>query len=231
MEFICHVCVFDNEDAPEQKIPYRLTGAGDRTSAKVMWPLLLIPIRLANLKSPALDLTELACEFEYSGNDKNVCVFSSTYLEGSHDIKIQCHVYPMELRGGAAGNIQGSQDSHNFLLAARELEMPGNTIVLLDSHSDPYTGDLQVSKKPGGFDGISDLLNNCIGEAVTREMLHASSMAQGWKREVRLKSGKKPWADLSPRVRGGWRVLIILACGSTVTVRDAWVKLKDLIEQ
>lgn len=133
--------------------------------------------------------------------------------------------------GGKGGSKDKQSKSTKFLQRAWECGLPGNTIIILDSHSDPFTGEVQTSKGGKHYAAILDVLKTCLGSSVLREMARASTVARGWCKKIQLENGDRPWPQVSPKVRGGWRVLIILACGATITVDGAWKGLKKLIEE
>lgn len=108
---------------------------------------------------------------------------------------------------------------------------PPNLIIVLDTHSDSYSGQLQTSKMTGQYQKVQEILLGWVGALVFQEMQKASEIARKWPERVILKEEKSPRTDLTPRTRGGWRVLILLGCGAAVTVNDSWNGMKSLVDE
>ncbi|KAG2355384.1 hypothetical protein BDR07DRAFT_1381575 [Suillus spraguei] len=102
---------------------------------------------------------------------------------------------------------------------------PPNTFIVVDTHSDEYTGMLQHT---GGHTGgtsttIVEILTAYLGET-------SSDMARSDKTEIKTIDGSKPWCDLSPRARGGWRGLLMVSCGPAIRVSHHFHAVRALVE-
>ena len=135
------------------------------------------------------------------------------------------------MSGSRQKAIQDTELSLLFLTRVRHEKRPANIIAILDTHSDSYSGQLQTSRTTGSYRTVRDVVKDWIGDTTMEEMRTASQMARMWKEEVYLSGGGTPWTDMMPKTRGGWRVLLILACGSTMTVGDQWNDMRGLLER
>ena len=123
-----------------------------------------------------------------------------------------------------------AEESVKFLRREREANRPPNTIILVDTHSDSYNGQLMSVKGKGRFLTLSQLLSTWVAGEIRGEMSKSSTIARGWNKTVRLPNGKVPWTDLTPKTRGGWRVLVLLACGAATRVDDQWNEIRLLLQ-
>ncbi|KAG5638019.1 hypothetical protein H0H81_002220 [Sphagnurus paluster] len=203
----CRNCLVRTRSTMQGIAGYRLNGTGIRTCAKIAWPLLLIPIKLANHDSTPLEFASYSSHAEYGLTNQEILI------------------YEIQLTGWRAG--LGPKHmvptSIDFLERARASLQPANMIVILDTRS---TGQLQTL---GEYENSVGIVRNCIGEKIMDKMVEASVVARGWEETVCLAGGTQPWADMTPKTRGGWRVLVLLACGSATTVDDSWSDIKNII--
>jgi hypothetical protein len=65
--FECPVCIGSNR-TPTSVIPYYLAGSGLRRTPKIVWPLLLLAVKLKNLDSLVLKMVSLTMESNYSSD-------------------------------------------------------------------------------------------------------------------------------------------------------------------
>ncbi|KAG5651008.1 hypothetical protein H0H81_010244 [Sphagnurus paluster] len=209
--FLCPDCVAKGSTTTSMSVVYRMNRSGTKTYAKLGWPLLLVSIKLANLTSVPLDFAEHLTRNEYALTPD------------------QLKVYNAELRGGGAGSQKMKEECRQFIQKSGVHGQPANTIVILDSHSDPYTGLLQTALTSEHYHNPATVLHGTLGPKLMNEMLKASRASRGWSEDVKTITGKQPWPDFTPTLRGGWRVMIVLACGSTMSVKDSWDNLCDLI--
>jgi hypothetical protein len=119
---------------------------------------------------------------------------------------------------------------HNSMLNGR----PANLIIVLDMHSDTFTGQLQAT---GGLTAVSttltlpDIVRTYVGEPLLQEMGKASAVARAYDVIHEISPGVAPWADITPKVRGGWRVMVMLSCGSAVRQPVHWDYITQLFTQ
>lgn len=108
---------------------------------------------------------------------------------------------------------------------------PPNMIIVLDTHSDTFSGHLQTA---GGLTGpaisvpLPDLVRTYVGDEVLREMGFASDQARSYNTIQEMSPGVAPWADITPKVRGGWRVMVMVSCGSSVRQPVHWDYITQL---
>lgn len=106
-----------------------------------------------------------------------------------------------------------------------------NMIIVLDTHSDTFSGELQAT---GGLTGPSttltlpDLVRKYVGDPILEEMRKASASARSYTLIPEIRPGVEPWADITPKVRGGWRVMVMVSCGSAVRSPAHWNYINQL---
>ena len=229
LPFRCHVCV--RQSKTRAIVPYELAASGIRHRAKLTWPLLLIPIKLVNITSPPLDVTVTACQAEYEHTPEDVsCKFYfNVIFHTKHSTQIV--IKKVFMSGSRQKAMDETELSLLFLRRVRREDRPANLIAIVDTHSDTYSGQLQTSKKTGSYRTVRDVVKEWIGDTTIEEMKKSSKVARGWEEKVRLSGGGTPWVDITPKTRGGWRVLLLLACGSSITIGDQWNDMRGLLER
>jgi len=110
---------------------------------------------------------------------------------------------------------------------------PPNTFLVVDTHSDEYSGMLQHT---GGHTGgtnttITEILNAYLGEEFVKAMKRSSDAARSDKTVKKTVNGNTPWCDLTPNARGGWRGLFMVSCGPAIRVSHHFEAVKDLVEK
>lgn len=108
-------------------------------------------------------------------------------------------------------------------------DVPANTFVLVDTHSDTNTGGLQWS---GGATGpkhvlASEVLQKFCGGDFLSAMKAAANKARGMKRPLQ----QTGWCDDSPSSRGGWRGLLLSTCSPAMRVPDSFRDIRGLVER
>lgn len=141
----------------------------------------------------------------------------------------------IDMKKGAEGIIIKHNDSHtDFLNKAMRQGRPANLVVVLDTHADTFTGQLQTT---GGLTGVAttlslpDLVRTYVGDTILQEMAKASVVARSYNLVHEISPGVAPWADITPKVRGGWRVMVMAACGSAVRQPLHWEYITALFQQ
>ena len=141
----------------------------------------------------------------------------------------------MDMRKGAEGTVTKHQDPHSsFLKKSIRDGIPANLIIIIDTHSDTFSGQLQAT---GGLTGVSttlslpDLVSMYVGESILQEMVAASLLARGYNDILEISTGLTPWADITPKARGGWRVLVMVSCGSAVRQPYHWEYITQLFRR
>jgi hypothetical protein len=124
------------------------------------------------------------------------------------------------------------KDAHvDFIKKSMSDGRPANVIIVLDTHSDTFSGQLQAT---GGLTGVSttltlpDLVRTYVGDTVLQEMTRASAKARSYNIVHEVSPGVVPWADITPKVRGGWRVMVMVSCGSSVRQPVHWDYITQL---
>jgi hypothetical protein len=123
---------------------------------------------------------------------------------------------------GAQSRVAKHTDTHlDFIMKSMDQGRPANLIIVLDTHSDTFSGQLQAA---GGLTGPSttltlpDLVRTYVGDSILKEMIRVSAIARAYNVIPQISPGVTPWADITPKARGGWRVMVMVSCGSAVRV-------------
>ena len=124
------------------------------------------------------------------------------------------------------------EDVHiDFINKSMSEGCPCNLIIVLDTHSDTFSGQLQATgglTSAGTFLSLPDLVRGYVGEGTLRAMQEVSGFARGYNIVHEVSPGVKPWADITPKVRGGWRVMVMVSCGSAVKAPMHWEYISQL---
>jgi hypothetical protein len=108
---------------------------------------------------------------------------------------------------------------------------PANLVIVLDTDSDTFSGQLQAM---GGLTGVPttfslpDLVTSYVGDAVLQRMANASTIARSYNVVPQISPGVVPRADITPKVRGGWRVMLMVSSGSSVKNTRHWEYIQHL---
>lgn len=136
------------------------------------------------------------------------------------------------MQKGGEGVISEHEETHlNFIRKSMSDGRPANIIIVLDTHSDSFSGQLQIT---GGLTGVSstltlqDLVKTYVGNAMLQEMGKLSAQALSYNTIHEICPGVVPWADITPKVRGGWRIMVMVSCGSSVRRWVHWEYITQL---
>jgi hypothetical protein len=136
---------------------------------------------------------------------------------------------------GGQGAVSKHQDSHSdFIKKSLSEGRPPNLVIVLDTHSDTFSGQLQAS---GGLTtagitmNLTDLVRGYVGDSTLQEMMTVSEVARSYKIIHEISPGIQPWADITPKVRGGWRVMVMVSCGSAVRIPMHWEYITHLFRK
>ncbi|KAG0695628.1 hypothetical protein DFH29DRAFT_1005299 [Suillus ampliporus] len=169
------------------------------------------------MKDDYLGLT-VKCEVDnhYRDNRKNL------FVQGLH---MRMGVHVSESRKLAEG-VQ-------FMKRNIEGEFPPNTYVIIDTHSDEYSGMLQHT---GGHTGgtntnITEIVTAYLGKEFLKGMENASVAARNDKTVVTTERGKQPWCNLTAKARGGRRVLLLVSCGPAIRVHHHFDSVVELVNK
>lgn len=128
--------------------------------------------------------------------------------------------------------LKHSQQDSVFIKKSIYEGRPANLIIVLDTHSDTFSGQLQTT---GGLTGVRttltlpNLVRGYIGEGTLQAMRQASAIARSYHSILEISAGVRPWADITPKARGGWRVMVMFSCGSSVRIPMHWESITKLI--
>lgn len=142
----------------------------------------------------------------------------------------------IDMMKGAEGRVSNKHtDTHlDFIKKSLDQGRPTNLIIVLDTHSDTFTGQLQVA---GGLTGINisstlpELVRNYVGNDTLQEMVNVSQVSRSYDFIPEISPGVAPWANITPKVRGGWRVLVMVSCGSSVRIPMHWEYISFLFSK
>ncbi|KAG1761232.1 hypothetical protein EDD22DRAFT_847910 [Suillus occidentalis] len=145
----------------------------------------------------------------------------------------QLYVAALRMRG-AAHLIEskklapGVQFLHRNILAG----FPPNVFVVVDTHSDEFSGMLQHT---GGHTGgtnttITEILQAYLGNDFVTGMKASATAARNDTTARKTLNGKAPWCDLTAKARGGQRGLFMVSCDPAIRVSHHFEKVKALID-
>ncbi|KAG1740747.1 uncharacterized protein EDB91DRAFT_1081845 [Suillus paluster] len=138
-------------------------------------------------------------------------------------------VKDLHMHGGAhVSQSRKLAEGVSFMKCNIEAGFPPNTFIIMDTHSDEYSGILQHT---GGHTGstnttITGIVTAYLGEEFLKGTANTSLAARSDETVVTTKTGEEPWCKLTPNARGGRRVLML--CGM-FGATDVWVSFWDLI--
>ncbi|KAG1718105.1 uncharacterized protein EDB91DRAFT_1258893 [Suillus paluster] len=186
-DFRCPICARTaaNKDAP---LPYAVLGYWIRKKVKMAWPMAIVSLSLESLKDDYLAST-VRCEVEYHYRDNRENLF----------------VKELHMRAGAhVTQSRKLAEGVSFMKRNVEAGFPPNTFVIVDTHSDEYSGMLQHT---GGHTGgtnttITEIVTAYLGEEFLKGTANASLAASSDETVVTTKAGKEPWCKLTPNARG-----------------------------
>jgi len=124
------------------------------------------------------------------------------------------------------------KDQHvDFINKSMQEGRPCNLIIVLDTHSDTFSGQLQATgglTSAGTFLTLPDLVLGYVGNGTLDEMQKASKISRGYNMVHEISPGVTPWANITPKARGGWRVMVMVSCGSSVRIPSHWEYISQL---
>ncbi|KAG1721315.1 uncharacterized protein EDB91DRAFT_1256570 [Suillus paluster] len=212
--FLCPICCRTG-DGKDAVLPYAVLGYWIRQKVKMTWPMVVVNLSLESMKDDYLGLT-VRCDIDnhYRDHKDNLSIESLHMRRNAHGHESRKLVPSIE-----------------FVQRNTKAGFPPNTFVIIDTHSDEYSGMLQHT---GGHSGgtnttITEITAAYLGAELLQSMGDASRAARHHKTEITTKSGKKPWCDLSAKTRGGWRGLIMMSCGPAIRVHHHFKSVVQLV--
>ncbi|KAG2354487.1 hypothetical protein BDR07DRAFT_1382224 [Suillus spraguei] len=147
-----------------------------RKKVKMLWPMAIINLTLQSMNDNYLGLTvKLEAENHYQPLPRNT----------------------LQMRGGKqVSESRKVAPGIDFVLRNANDGFPPNTFIVLDTHSDEYSGMLQhTGGQHGGINTLEKYSPLTLERITARED----------KTVLKTVNGKKPWCDLTAASRGGWR--------------------------
>ncbi|KAG1887457.1 uncharacterized protein F5891DRAFT_1199920 [Suillus fuscotomentosus] len=214
-DFLCTVC-FRTSDKKDQPLPYAYIGFGQRKKVKMAWPMAVVNLNLESMKDDYL-ATTVKIELE------------NHYRMHPHNLFIQT----LRMRGAAhLSESRKLSDGLKFMRSNVGRGFPPNTFIVVDTHSDEFTGMLQHT---GGHTGgtnttITEIIEAYLGTEFLKCMGEASDAARTDNSTFTTAKSTKPWCDLTSRARGGWRGLLLVSCGPAMRVSHHFESVLKLVK-
>ncbi|KAG2352390.1 hypothetical protein BDR07DRAFT_1384333 [Suillus spraguei] len=214
-EFLCPLCS-RKVDGKERSLPYKVSGYGMRKRVKKAWPACIVHMTLDSMKDHYLKLLiNLDLVTQYKQSSANLTTVTLAMKAGAHTSQSRWLETPS-----------------NFITTSILQNVPSNTIVIMDTHSDEYTGMLQHTGGPAGGTNTTaaEIIEAYLGKPFLRAMKMAASHARDDKSVETTIKGGTPWCDTTPKARGGRRGLIIVSCGPAMHINHHFDSLLALVK-
>ncbi|KAG2126263.1 uncharacterized protein EDB93DRAFT_1257638 [Suillus bovinus] len=214
-EFLCPLCA-RKLDGKERSLPYKVIGYGMRKRVKKAWPACIVHITLESMKDHYLKLLiNLDLVTQYKHSPANLTTATLAMKAGACQQQSRMLEIPS-----------------NFITTSILENIPSNTFVIMDTHSDEYTGMLQHT---GGASGgtnttAAEIIEAYLGKKFIKAMRMAASHARDDKSVETTIKGSAPWCDTTPKARGGRRGLILVTCGPAIRVSHHFDSLLTLVK-
>ncbi|KAG1847025.1 hypothetical protein DFJ58DRAFT_843341 [Suillus subalutaceus] len=203
-------------DKKDQPLQYAYVGFGRRKRVKMDWPMAIVNLNLESMKDDYL-ATTVKVELE------------DYYRMHPHNLFIQT----LHMRGSA--HVSESRKLANgleFMRGNISRGFPPNTFIIVDTHSDEFTGMLQHT---GGHTGgtnttITEIVEAYLGTDFLKCMGEASDAARSDDSTLTTAKSTKPWCDLTAKARGGWRGLLLVSCGPAIRVSHHFESVLQLVK-
>jgi hypothetical protein len=110
---------------------------------------------------------------------------------------------------------------------------PPNVFVVVDTHSDEFSGMLQHT---GGHTGganttITEIMKAYLGNDFVGGMRASADAARKDTSVRKTLNGKVPWCDLTPKARGGRRGVFMVSCGPAIRVMHHFEQVRALVDK
>ncbi|KAG1764977.1 hypothetical protein EV702DRAFT_1204791 [Suillus placidus] len=214
-EFLCMLCARKVEEK-ERSFPYKVIGYGMRKRVKKAWPACIVHITLDSMKDHYLKLLiNLDLVTQYKHSSANLTTATLSMKAGAHLKESRRLAFPSQ-----------------FITTSILESIPSNTFVIMDTHSDEYTGMLQHT---GGASGgtnttAAEIIEAYLGKQFIKAMKMASLHARNDESLETTIKGNAPWCDTTPKARGGRRGLILVTCGPAMRVSHHFDSLLTLVK-
>jgi hypothetical protein len=234
--FLCPICSRTVKGEKDRPLRYVFIGYGRRNKVKMVWPMAIINLSLESMKDDYLAATiTLEAKNHYRSHPKNVSkivmALSCTTDQANH-----CQLYVAALRMRGAAHVIESKKLETvmqFFASNIHSGFPPNVFVVIDTHSDEFSGMLQHT---GGHTGgtnttITEILQAYLGEECLCWMKVSANSAKRASPVRKTLNGNVPWCDLTARARGGRRGLFMVSCGPAIRVSHHFEEVKALVEK
>jgi hypothetical protein len=232
-EFLCPLCA-RKEDGKERSLPYKVIGYGMRKRVKKAWPACIVHITLDSMKDNYLKhLINLDLVTQYKQSSANVS-HSCSINSATNICNRQLTTATLAMKAGAhEKQSRLLKIPSNFITTSIMENNPSNTFVIMDTHSDEYTGMLQHT---GGASGgtnttAAEIIEAYLGKQFIKAMKMAASFARDDNSVETTIKGGAPWCDTTPKARGGRRGLILVTCGPAIRVSHHFESLLKLVKE
>ncbi|KAI9459612.1 hypothetical protein HD554DRAFT_2176882 [Boletus coccyginus] len=193
--------------------PFGFIGYGGRRRSKLTWPLVFACVTLSSLPDTYVpDALRLDLRNHFMTAPENLCLVK-VKLAGNGQKKAQV----------------ATTDGIAFIQRSILSDVPANTFVLVDTHSDAVTGELQWSRGSTGPKNClpSELIRKFCGDGFLQQMKVAADKARG----LPPHPPQAGWYDDSAFSRGGWRGLLLSTCAPTMRVPESFQNIRGLVER
>ncbi|KAG2062972.1 hypothetical protein BDR04DRAFT_1164401 [Suillus decipiens] len=213
-EFRCPMCSRFG-DGKDQPLRYAFIGFGRRKKVKMAWPMAIVNLNLESMKDDYLASTVvLDAHNHYRGFENNL--FTTV-------LHMRARAQLRECKKLVPGV--------EFVRRNITCGFPPNIFLVVDTHSDEFTGMLQHTggQTSGTSTTITEILVAYLGEKFVQVMNKSSKIARSDETVKKTINGKQ-WSDLTPCARGGWRGLAMVSCGPAIRVSHHFEAVKALVE-
>ena len=120
-----------------------------------------------------------------------------------------------------------TEQATRFLGRSIASDVPANTFVVIDMHSDALTGALRwAAESNSGEKPTSAVVTKLLGSRVLENMRLSALIAQN-----STPPTTNRWYDASVHSRGGWRGLLLAACGLVMRVDDSFEDVRSIVQR
>ncbi|KAG2335998.1 hypothetical protein BDR05DRAFT_953664 [Suillus weaverae] len=214
--FLCPMCSRTAKGEKDRPLRYVFIGFGKRIKVKLAWPMAIVNLSLESMKDDYLaSAITLEAQNHYRSHPENLYVSALRMRGAAHMI---------ESRKLAPG----IQFCHRNIVAG----FPPNVFVVVDTHSDEFSGMLQHT---GGHTGgtnatITEILKAYLGKEFVTAMKASADAARNDTTVCKTFNGKAPWCDVTAKARGGRRGLFMVSCGPAIRVSHHFEEVKALVD-
>ncbi|KAG9312768.1 hypothetical protein JVU11DRAFT_7205 [Chiua virens] len=202
-------------DAPKGDdgcLPYGFTGYGGRKRSKLTWPMVLATFTLAGLPDKYMQKSlRFDIEMQYMSQKENLFLLKGNLSENTN--KKDADALP---RGA------------EFIARSVRSNVPANTFIVIDTHSEARTGRLQWTdraRRPMNSPA-SEVVHKFVGQPLLEQAKGAAVQAR-----LCIQPGSaRSWYDGSPFSRGGWRGLFLVTPGPAMRIGESFADVRGLVE-